>query len=173
LAALRKRQSRVAVKFHKQTIHIAKMFYQYNYILNEASFEELNPKRLSSDQLTRDKAVLSVSHEEYWDLRQYDAMKDAIEKGVSILWLSGNSVHGVTPLTPSLKRQTNRTITRVGAFGGMTEASIREYASFYHDITFRGLDKAILLAHILLHLARAAGIGFAYEQIIGFLMGPE
>ena len=104
-----------------------------------------NSDVLSSERLTRGKIFLSVGHDEYWDLRQYDAVKNAIEQGVSVLWLGGNCVHGVTPLTPSARGQANRTLTRIGVYGGMSEATIREYAHYYHDITFRGPDEGDII----------------------------
>lgn len=104
-----------------------------------------NSDILSSDQLTRSKVFLSVGHDEYWDLRQYEAVKDAIEKGVSVLWLSGNSVHAVSPLTPSSNCEVNRTISRAGVFGGMDEATVREYANFYADITFYGPNESAII----------------------------
>lgn len=104
-----------------------------------------NSDVLSSDQLTRGKVFLSVGHDEYWDLRQYDAVKDAIEKGVNVLWLSGNSVHGVSPLTSSSNGQAKRTITRAGVFGGMTEDVVRAYSHAYVDIDFYGPNESDII----------------------------
>lgn len=104
-----------------------------------------NSDVLNSEQLTRGKVFLSVGHDEYWDLRQYDAVKDAIENGVSVLWLSGNSVHGVSPLTSSSIGEAKRTISRAGVFGGMDEATVREYAHFYAGITFHGPDESDII----------------------------
>ena len=44
-----------------------------------------NSDCLDAAQLTRAKAFLSVGHDEYWDLRQYDAVKAAIAEGVNVL----------------------------------------------------------------------------------------
>ena len=107
-----------------------------------------NSDVLSSEQLTRGKVFLSVGHDEYWDLRQYDAVKDAIEKGVNVLWLSGNCVHGVSPLTPSTNGDEKRTISRAGVYGGMTEDVARAYSYAYVDINFYGPNESeIIGAH--------------------------
>lgn len=111
--------------------------YDVTYVSNSDVF--------SSEQLNRAKVLLSVGHDEYWDLRQHDAVKDAIEQGVSVLWLSGNSVHGVSPLTPSSNGEPNRTITRAGVFGGMKPETVREYAHFYAGITFHGPDESDII----------------------------
>jgi hypothetical protein len=54
-------------------------------------------------------------------LPQYHAAKAAIEAGVNFLWLSGNSVFGVTKFSPSADGRPNRIITRTGHFGGFTD----------------------------------------------------
>ncbi len=83
-----------------------------------------NSDCLDASQITRCKAFLSVGHDEYWDLRQYAAAKEAIEAGVNVLWLSANSVFAVSPLTPSTGGQPNRILTRAGHYGGMTDAEV-------------------------------------------------
>jgi hypothetical protein len=60
----------------------------------------------NSDMLTPErgkkcKAMLSVGHDEYWDIRQYEASVKMRDAGVNLLFLSGNSVCWVTPFTPS------------------------------------------------------------------------
>src|SRR4051812_12445544 len=47
------------------------------------------------------KAFVSVGHDEYWDIRQYESVLKMRDGGVSLLFLSGNSVCWVTPLTSS------------------------------------------------------------------------
>ena len=74
--------------------------------------------------LTRCKTFISVGHDEYWDLRQYDAARKAIDSGVNVLWLSGNAVFGVTPFSDSADGRPNRVIERAGHFGGLTDAEV-------------------------------------------------
>lgn len=98
--------------------------------------------------LDRVKCFLSVGHDEYWTLEMYDHIKQAIEQGLNVGFLSANSVKWVidlkpgvgdvfagndrrTGLTPQGKRIPAkpgaselpfRTIQRVGRFGGLSEA---------------------------------------------------
>lgn len=104
-----------------------------------------NSDVLESGQLTRGKIFLSVGHDEYWDLRQYDAVKEAIEKGVNVLWLGGNDVYAVSPFTPSSDGQENRTLTRVGLYGGVTEEELAQSPGVYPDVKFRGPNENALI----------------------------
>ncbi|MGH9659608.1 MAG: N,N-dimethylformamidase beta subunit family domain-containing protein [Bryobacteraceae bacterium] len=63
------------------------------------------------------RVFLSVGHDEYWDLRQYETVKKAIDSGVTAMFFSGNAVCFVSPYSES-----NRVITRAGRYGGLTEA---------------------------------------------------
>ena len=85
-----------------------------------------NSDCLQPENITRAKSFISVGHDEYWDVRQYDAVKAGIASGVNALWLSGNSVFGVTPFSPSSAGQANRILTRKGIFGGLTDAEVEE-----------------------------------------------
>jgi hypothetical protein len=83
-----------------------------------------NSDCLDAAQITRAKAFLSVGHDEYWDLRQYDAMKAAIAAGVSVLWLTGNAVFGVSEFSAAGDGRPNRIIERVGHYGGLTDEEV-------------------------------------------------
>jgi len=85
-----------------------------------------NSDCLDASQITRCKSFLSVGHDEYWDLRQYDAVKAAIAAGVSVLWLSGNSVFGVSTFSKSSRGVANRIITREGHFAGLSNEEVAE-----------------------------------------------
>jgi hypothetical protein len=77
-----------------------------------------NADMISPEHWLKCKAFISVGHDEYWDIRQYEsavAMRDA---GVNLLFLSGNSVCWVTPFKPSYDGRPNRIIFRGGPFGG-------------------------------------------------------
>ena len=73
----------------------------------------------NKDELLRGKAFLSVGHDEYWSLEQFNHVKAAIDKGVHVAFLSGNSVCFVTPFSPSSAGVPNRIITRAGRYGGI------------------------------------------------------
>ena len=92
-----------------------------------------NSDCVDAAQLTRAKAFLSVGHDEYWDLRQYDAMKAAIADGVNVLWLTGNAVFGVTPFSPAADGRANRVIERVGHFAGLTDAEVGQVRKVFSD----------------------------------------
>ncbi|MFM8470738.1 MAG: N,N-dimethylformamidase beta subunit family domain-containing protein [Limisphaerales bacterium] len=90
-----------------------------------------NSDCLDAAQITRCKTFLSVGHDEYWDVRQYDAMKSAIAAGTNALWLSGNSVFGRTPFKPSSSGQPNRILQRTGIYAGLTDKEIEESISVF------------------------------------------
>ncbi len=92
---------------------------QHGYDVSYCSNADL----LTPDRGLKTKCFLSVGHDEYWDVRQYESVKRMIESGVSALFLCGNAVSGVTPLTPGTSGEPNRVMTRVGPFGGWSMAS--------------------------------------------------
>ena len=85
-----------------------------------------NSDCLDAANLTRCKTFLSVGHDEYWDTRQYDAVKNAIAAGTNALWLSGNSVFAVSPFSPSSSGRANRILTRTAIYAGLTDAEVEE-----------------------------------------------
>ncbi len=103
----------------------------------------------NSDMLTPDrgmkcKAFLSVGHDEYWDLRQYNSVVAMRDAGVNLMFLSGNSVCWVSPFRNSHDGRRNRIIFRGGPYGGDYKlASQREqqHGPFPH----RGPDEGYLI----------------------------
>ena len=100
----------------------------------------------NSDMLTPDrglkcKAFLSVAHDEYWDVRQYESVKQMIDGGVSALFLAGNAVNGVTPLRPSSDGRPNRSMGRAGLFGGLAAQGLASP----HDFEMTGPDEGLLM----------------------------
>src|SRR4051812_41274374 len=69
--------------------------------------------------VTRGKAFLSVGHDEYWSRPQYDNLMAAVQEGVNVAFLSGNTCCFVTPFAPSSSGVPNRIITRAGRYGGI------------------------------------------------------
>jgi hypothetical protein len=105
-----------------------------------------NSDCLQPENVTRAKSFISVGHDEYWDVRQYDALKAGIAAGVNALWLSGNSVFGVTPFSPSSRGQPNRILTRKGIFGGLTDAEIQQEISvFTKEWKRAGPDESLIM----------------------------
>ena len=90
--------------------------------------------------LLRTKAFLSIGHDEYWSLEMFNHVVAARDAGVNLGFFCGNSVDGVTPLTPSATGQPHRIITRVGKFGPGPRALDR-----YTGWTQHGPDSATLM----------------------------
>ncbi|MBM3875834.1 MAG: hypothetical protein FJ386_03830 [Verrucomicrobia bacterium] len=86
---------------------------------------------LEPGNITRCKTFLSVGHDEYWDPRQFDAVKGAIAAGTNALWLCGNSVFGVTPFSPSSGGAGGRILTRTGIYAGLTDPEIEDSISVF------------------------------------------
>ncbi len=103
----------------------------------------------NSDMLTpnrglKAKLFLSVGHDEYWDLRQFESVTKMRDEGVNILFLCGNSVCWVTPFSPNKLGQPNRTIFRGGPYGAENEYAVgrqEKHGPFPH----RGPDEGLLM----------------------------
>ena len=75
----------------------------------------------SAASITRGRIMLSVGHDEYWSLEQYQHVKDAIQQGLSVGFFSGNTCCFVTPPSASSAGVANRVLTRAGRYGGLME----------------------------------------------------
>ncbi len=105
-----------------------------------------NSDCLDASQLTRCKSFISIGHDEYWDVRQYGAMKTAIAEGVNVLWLSGNSVFSVSNFSNSSSGAPNRIITREGHFAGMTDDEVQSQTRLFASEHRRaGPDESLLI----------------------------
>lgn len=115
---------------------------QHGYDVTYAS----NSDCLQVENILRCKSFISVGHDEYWDLRQYDAVRASIDAGVNALWLCGNSVFGVTPFTPSSSGQAKRILTRKGIFGGLTDEEVeQEIRVFTKEWQRAGPDESLIM----------------------------
>ncbi|MCA8992852.1 MAG: hypothetical protein KDA88_12765 [Planctomycetaceae bacterium] len=103
----------------------------------------------NSDMLTPDhglkcKSFLSVGHDEYWDIRQYNSAVTMRDAGVNLLFFSGNSVCWVTPLRAGFDGRDNRIMFRGGPYGGDYKYATdreRDNGPFPH----RGPDEGYLM----------------------------
>ncbi len=77
-----------------------------------------NSDMLEPSRGLRCKTFISVGHDEYWDIRQFRSVETMRDAGVSLLFLCGNSVCWVTPMTPGSDGRPNRTMFRGGPYGG-------------------------------------------------------
>jgi len=92
-----------------------------------------NRDLLDEAAIERARVFISVGHDEYWDLRQYETVRRAIERGVTALFLSGNSVCFVSPFGPAADGRPARTLTRAGRYGGLTDPEKKLMGPFPMD----------------------------------------
>lgn len=104
-----------------------------------------NSDVLTADAICRARIFISVGHDEYWDLRQYHAVREAIERGVSVLWLSANSVFIVSPFSSSSDGRPHRIITRAGCYGELRPEEQEAYAHVYDGLTGAGPDERTII----------------------------
>ncbi|MCB1225903.1 MAG: hypothetical protein KDK99_08855 [Verrucomicrobiales bacterium] len=104
-----------------------------------------NVDNLEYSNLTRAKTLLSVGHDEYWDLRQYHNVKRAIDDGVNVLWLSANSVYMVTPFSANAANQPNRRLTRATCYGEFREEEKEAYAKVLGPFENPGPDERAII----------------------------
>ena len=83
----------------------------------------------NSDMLTPDrglkcKSFISVGHDEYWHIDQFNSVVKMRDKGVNLLFLSGNSVCWVTPFKPSSDGRPNRIMFRGGPYGAQNDYAL-------------------------------------------------
>lgn len=91
--------------------------------------------------LTRAKLMLSLGHDEYWSLDQYAHVKEAIEAGVNVGFLSGNTCCFVAPLTPGSDGRPARSFTREGTYGQMSDKEAARMGPF----PMSGPDEGLLI----------------------------
>jgi hypothetical protein len=103
----------------------------------------------NSDMITPDrglkcKAFISIGHDEYWDIRQYQSVEKMRDAGVNLLFLSGNSVCWVSPFSANADGAPNRRIFRGGPYGGDYKYAAdreKEHGPYPH----RGPDEGYLM----------------------------
>jgi len=110
---------------------------QHGYDVSYVSNRDL----IQAPTVFRGKCFLSVGHDEYWDLRQYENIRSAIERGVNVLWLSGNSVYMVSPFSASSSGQADRILERVGSYGPLRPDELESYGDILGPFDFHGPDE--------------------------------
>ena len=91
--------------------------------------------------LRRVKAFLSVGHDEYWSREQFDHVLAAVQAGVNVAFLSGNTCCFVAPFFPSSRGVPDRVITRAGRYGGIRPKEQRYMA----DLPVEAPNEATLI----------------------------
>jgi hypothetical protein len=103
-----------------------------------------NADMLAADHGLKCKSFISVGHDEYWDIRQYNSVVAMRDAGVNLLFLSGNSVCWVSPFKPSTSGRPNRVTFRGGPYGGEHQwAELRE--KDHGPFPVRGPDEGYLM----------------------------
>lgn len=111
---------------------------QHGYDVTYCSNSDL----LTPERAARCKTFISVGHDEYWDLRQYESVRSAIDQGANALFLSGNSVCWVTPFSPSSSGVPNRVITRAAPYGGLMMGGETKHLANFDSV---GPDEGLLM----------------------------
>lgn len=102
--------------------------------------------------LARVKCFLSVAHDEYWSLEMHDHVKSAVQQGLSVAFLCGNSVSGVIPLSKlNSAGKPHRIIYRTGMFGGANANNSSEPWEKH------GPDESLLLGARTMNPANGSG----------------
>ena len=103
----------------------------------------------NSDMLTPDRALkcntfISVGHDEYWDIRQFNSVTRLRDEGVNLMFLSGNAICWVSPLLDSSDGRPNRIFFRGGPYGADNDYAlnrIRDHGPFPEH----GPDEGLLM----------------------------
>jgi len=103
----------------------------------------------NSDMLTpalglKAKAFLSVGHDEYWDIRQFRSVETLKEKGINLLFFSGNSICWVSPFTESKSGNPNGRIFRGGPYGAQNNWAV-DREKLHGPFPERGPDEGLLM----------------------------
>lgn len=83
-----------------------------------------NSDMVSPERGLKCKTFISVGHDEYWDIRQFESVTKMRDAGVSLLFLSGNSVCWVSPFRDSASGVPNRIFFRGGPYGAQNEYAL-------------------------------------------------
>jgi hypothetical protein len=103
-----------------------------------------NSDMISPERGLKCKAFISIGHDEYWDIRQYESTVKMRDAGVNLLFLSGNSVCWVTPFSPNAAGTPNRRIFRAGPYGGEQKHAI-DRETKHGPFPQRGPDEGYLM----------------------------
>jgi len=75
----------------------------------------------NASSLLRAKGLISMGHDEYYSLPMFYGLKAAIQNGLSIAFLSGNTCCGLIDVGPASDGRPNRTFSRIDRFGPRDE----------------------------------------------------
>ncbi len=119
----------------------------FSYFLEKEGYDVAycaNCDMITPDRGLKARAFLSVGHDEYWDIRQFRSVDVLKERGVSLLFFSGNTICWVSPFSDSERGVANRRIFRAGPYGGdLPHALLRENTD--GPFPERGPDEGMLM----------------------------
>ncbi len=103
-----------------------------------------NSDMTSPERGLKCKCFISVGHDEYWDIRQFKSVEAMRDAGVSLMFLSGNSVCWVTPLRDGFDGRPNRIMFRGGPYGANNDYAERRRKE-NGPFPERGPDEGLLM----------------------------
>jgi hypothetical protein len=103
-----------------------------------------NSDMLAPERGLKCKAFISVGHDEYWDICQFKSVERLRDAGVSLLFLSGNTICWVTPFRAGSNGLPNRVIFRGGPYGGDNDYAVRREKE-HGPFPEHGPDEGLLL----------------------------
>lgn len=113
---------------------------QHGYDVTYCSNSDL----LTPDRGLKCKCMISIGHDEYWDIRQFQSVEKMRDSGVSLMFLSGNSVCWVTPLRAGFDGRPNRIMFRGGPYGAENDYAVQREKE-HGPFPFRGPDEGLLM----------------------------
>ncbi len=120
--------------------------YPLSYFLEEHGYDVTycsNSDMITPDRGLKCKAFISVGHDEYWDIRQFQSVSKLKEEGVDLLFFSGNTALWVTPFRDSAEGNPNRIIFRAGPYGDHEWS--KERIKLYGPFPEQGPDEGLLM----------------------------
>lgn len=118
-----------------------------SYFLEEHGYDVSycsNSDMISPERGLKCKSFISVGHDEYWDIRQYNSVVKMRDEGVNLLFLSGNSVCWVSPFRASSDGRENRIIFRGGPYGAQNKYAV-DRENLNGPFPERGPDEGFLM----------------------------
>lgn len=119
---------------------LAYFLEQHGYDVTYCSNSDL----IDSQRALKCKFLLSVGHDEYWDIRQYESAIKLRDAGVNLLFFSGNAVLWVSPFRDGRNGKPNRIISRGGPYGGSYKYA-KEREENFGPYPHRGPDEGYLI----------------------------
>jgi len=117
------------------------------YFLEQHGFDVTycaNCDMITPDHGLRCKCFISVGHDEYWDIREYESVVKMRDAGVNLFFLSGNAVCWVTPLKPNSDGRPARVMFRGGPYGGQYKYAV-DREKQHGPFPERGPDEGYLM----------------------------